>query len=1526
MSSARGPISRHLATKPQLVHDSKRTSKEPEANPEVNRELEPELKVLYGTSLDNQERRKRMRLMPPSPPADQNPFNAPTIQKLETMFDRVLALAKSTKEAKKKKKTSPTLLPSSPRPSSFSSSTSSLSSSLSSSSWTPVYPSTREHPFHPYHAQRRSLHYPNLNNSNNKAEGYQGLKASQPSYLQGSDNNNKSSQDRFTKQQQIGPSTSSRSVWSTLSGPSAEVKESEHKTTSDYRYLLPPADAKKYDVELSAPSSASQKAITETSIMDRSSQLPSSSSLSRNAALSQPQSLPIERTKFLDTTDGRIGDSSGVVELLSSDGENEAEDAEEDVEDEPFEEIDNHAGEEEHHYEDYESEEEYEEEPSEEEEVEDQEERLMEVVDLDDDDEETSEHEREDYMRRQRNEQNRLMRGTMGLPKQLMPETERRSSEEMYTLNGSSDEEQYSQEEEEEEEHEEDEYPEDDEDEGAEAQSDVDEDDEHEEENVESDIEDDGLVPVSSPSFESRSLGEDAHVSSLHRPSLQQSQSADASSRRNVEEDYATGDAVVLLDSDEEEAQEIEEPESESAVFQEGHGTYNQDEDLDQDLYEEDEEEDEEKYISDDNAGDDEGEQHQIELEATNTFGAEDVKEELANYGQDETQNVEERAFDQENRELEAGTLLAQQVREDISLATVLDESIQRLHSAEDKAFAEHLQAVNQESMEMDEQTSRTVKEDHVLEPAAPMHMDLDESLEERHDVGSESTGEQAIGPMVASESINIPGTSGIADTVPSEPFMQLENAMAIDFLTAEQDNAYEEEYHDQAPVAISAMESSSSAAGMSDVVMTMDMQTTDASFVQETIQQSMIDAASLQGESMGVTTSAQRETVISGGLDVPSFDQEQESMTPQFPIQQVSQGQTTRSSREYNPDHVSLLERLRAVAQEEGVSMSSFGLLQNQSHVGFFDREPISLVSTGDHIRQELQQQQQLPEEVTLTEEPIATATPLHRAMELGVTDATELSPSSSQPRKTRLARMGTMAQTVMEGKAFIEQVEAKHGNSRASPQSQQPEQPEQPERPQQEQEEQHVERIDDLQWTAPSGAAVLTLDDLAEHASVAQRAATAPVFASSETFATTTTTTTASTVVPTPSVRRGEVALLVEEARAFCSNVRTSARAGSSPSTMVSSSSSKPAINSSSGSISMMTTSTVDADGLEMTAGQNTALVRGSSSPSRSLGFARRRVSLGMGMDHDKGVNRSTSISTDEQQEQQQPQQQQQQQQHVLSSSISSNPSSSLFTSNASSFPPISMTPRKSGVVDLAAEKVIQSTVVGSHALRPFINPPSPVGSGHHLGSRSSSQEPSAVVSPQKQHHHQTSTFSFGQTPFGLVSPGSSSTTTGVGFGFGSSFVMTTTTTPTKEKKPLVSLSPKTEQLMATAVMSQQQQSPGVQEASVEDRKLVPAAGQEPIASFSDEAKQATEAEGVKEEDGEGDEDEDEGDEEGSEEADIHHQYQDDQDRQDQQQQQQPGTIFVRKAKKKRSPSSTRTKNQQRRAAKKLLKQQSA
>ncbi|KAG0332532.1 hypothetical protein BG004_001208 [Podila humilis] len=86
---------------------------------------------------------------------------------------------------------------------------------------------------------------------------------------------------------------------------------------------------------------------------------------------------------------------------------------------------------------------------------------------------------------------------------------------------------------------------------------------------------------------------------------------------------------------------------------------------------------------------------------------------------------------------------------------------------------------------------------------------------------------------------------------------------------------------------------------------------------------------------------------------------------------------------------------------------------------------------------------------------------------------------------------------------------------------------------------------------------------------------------------------------------------------------------------------------------------------------------------------------------------------------------------------------------TASTSSTSSLRMTPTK-GVVDLAEENVIQSTLKGSHALRKHVQTPTTLGStfSHGFRSRSASLEP-GNGSPRK---HIADVFPFGQGPLGL------------------------------------------------------------------------------------------------------------------------------------------------------------------------------
>ncbi|KAG0090563.1 hypothetical protein BGZ92_002696 [Podila epicladia] len=227
--------------------------------------------------------------------------------------------------------------------------------------------------------------------------------------------------------------------------------------------------------------------------------------------------------------------------------------------------------------------------------------------------------------------------------------------------------------------------------------------------------------------------------------------------------------------------------------------------------------------------------------------------------------------------------------------------------------------------------------------------------------------------------------------------------------------------------------------------------------------------------------------------------------------------------------------------------------------------------------------------------------------------------------------------------------------------------------------------------------------------------------------------------------------------------------------------------------------------------------------------------------------------------------------------------------------SVPALTTTPTKRGVVDLAEENVIQSTVVGSHALRKFIHPPASMGASSHgtnthssgqAQSRSSSLEP--AISPRI--HHSNSMFSFGQNPLGLslgappappafgsvsVSPPAVS----VGYGFGSTIAPGGAVAHDQEFAPQDSLG------------SEEPLYPVLEDDSAE---LNPATGLE--SHEGDEAAQAEwEQEGPEEEGGASDE-EVEAPETGSSSS---------------------SPLFVLKTKKKKSPAQVKARNKARRVA---------
>ncbi|KAG0282682.1 hypothetical protein BGZ96_000237 [Linnemannia gamsii] len=180
---------------------------------------QPPPKLIYGTSIDYQERAKRLRLTGPAPDHDLNPFNAPTVNAIENMFERVMAIATSStslsvKQPAREHNYNLLALPQ-PSSSSFSSATRTYERHQTKPEEKDTIASTSTHPRHEQPKQT-SL---SLSTS---SRGYMpGAAASQGNH-------------RYSR-------PPIPSVWSNLSSRPSTSNEDE--TAKKYRYMIPPVDA-----------------------------------------------------------------------------------------------------------------------------------------------------------------------------------------------------------------------------------------------------------------------------------------------------------------------------------------------------------------------------------------------------------------------------------------------------------------------------------------------------------------------------------------------------------------------------------------------------------------------------------------------------------------------------------------------------------------------------------------------------------------------------------------------------------------------------------------------------------------------------------------------------------------------------------------------------------------------------------------------------------------------------------------------------------------------------------------------------------------------------------------------------------------------------------------------------------------------------------------------------------------------------------------------------------------------------------
>ncbi|KAG0245679.1 hypothetical protein BGX31_006675 [Mortierella sp. GBA43] len=384
-------------------------------------------------------------------------------------------------------------------------------------------------------------------------------------------------------------------------------------------------------------------------------------------------------------------------------------------------------------------------------------------------------------------------------------------------------------------------------------------------------------------------------------------------------------------------------------------------------------------------------------------------------------------------------------------------------------------------------------------------------------------------------------------------------------------------------------------------------------------------------------------------------------------------------ASSPINPAHISLLDRLRAVAEEENLVMS----MDVITPLGPFPRTLGSFRGAPSPFQQ--------------VSGPSSSAPNLEMPADSESFFGDDGSPaglSRTLPRKTRLTRTSTMTETLRDGRAYLEQMRERSTQDDQDSLS--------------DYVRDYVPSPTDSQETELSDIGDFELSsDEDEARSVSESPASSEATTQSQ---------------PGPRVW-GPNKLLVYEARAFCSGIPGPLRPPTPPATTVAPVGPSPSGPTHSPSRRDLTVDTSNA----------------SPSSSKSVSYSRRRVSF--------GGNGSPLIHNEEPDV-------------VSQSSIGSTGS----------------TPRKVRVVDFVAENIIQSTVVGNHALRPFITPPSPVGkasNAHGTGAHEpQSDSPSKANTSAGFSQSSGSPFSFGQTP---VSSDTSSIlgSTGVGFGFASSFV---------------------------------------------------------------------------------------------------------------------------------------------------------
>ncbi|KAF9579647.1 hypothetical protein BGW38_004016 [Lunasporangiospora selenospora] len=359
---------------------------------------------------------------------------------------------------------------------------------------------------------------------------------------------------------------------------------------------------------------------------------------------------------------------------------------------------------------------------------------------------------------------------------------------------------------------------------------------------------------------------------------------------------------------------------------------------------------------------------------------------------------------------------------------------------------------------------------------------------------------------------------------------------------------------------------------------------------------------------------------------------------------------------------HINLLERFRAVAKEEGILYATVQATAG-IHLGGASTSPFDQWSQPKAPDQQEQEPQLTPFE----------------AIDVGSSATSEQDPSlsTSMPRKTRITRTRTMQQTVRDGKAFLEHSESRSRATRSSLADKSRAnvlgheelslEPMEKQTTEFDHEESIAIPLTPVKKSVIEALTEMPLSPLTEDISLAfksgfptgsRRLSTSDSISSSSS---------PHRAKQLGDVKyRGEVRLLVEEARAFCSNQASKARSGSTPSGL------EPAA----GTSSPTKTRTVGSDAISMSPRRTSFGVTeyGSSAPA---------LWTLPSMSPSKTNDDSTEVPLEEE--------------------AVEAPPAEVSAPESTSAPGT----RPSRVVDLAAERVFESTVVGNHALRPYIHP---------------------------------------------------------------------------------------------------------------------------------------------------------------------------------------------------------------------------